>query len=76
MSIPGKVHGRIVLKGVEKITECRISEEQGGGPGKDRPFLKLTCYQIGWGCVEQVFTVYMVVKDYIAKKICIHYLWT
>ncbi len=42
MSIAGKVYGKIVIDPVQKITESRISEEQGG-------------FRKGKECVDQIF---------------------
>ncbi len=48
-SIPGKVYGKVITERVQRLTEEKISEEQGG-------FIK------GRGCVDQIFSFRMVVE--------------
>ena len=54
LSIPGKVYGRIIIERVREITEEKISKEQGG-------FMK------GKGCIDQIFSVKMLVEKYLGK---------
>jgi len=54
LSIAGKVYGKIVTKRVQQITECRISEEQGG-------------FRKGRGCVDQIFSLRMTVEKMLTK---------
>jgi len=54
LSIAGKVYGKIVTERVQQITECRISEEQGG-------------FRKGRGCVDQIFSLRMTVEKMLTK---------
>ena len=54
LSIPGKVYGRIMIERVRNITESRIGEEQGG-------------FRKGRGCIDQIFTLRMLVEKHLAK---------
>ncbi len=42
MSIPGKVYGKVIIERVQRLTDEKISEEQGG-------------FRKGRGCVDQMF---------------------
>ncbi len=54
LSIPGKVYGKVIIKRVQRLTEEKISEEQGG-------------FRKRRGCVDQIFSFGMVVKKILAK---------
>ena len=55
LSVVGKLYGRIVIGRVKQITEMSIGEEQGG-------------FREGRGCVDQVFTLRMIVEKFREKK--------
>ena len=46
LSMPGKVYGRVLTERMIEVTECRVSEEQGG-------------FRKGRGCVDQIFAIKM-----------------
>ncbi len=54
LSIPGKAYGKVIIGRVQRLTEEKISEEQGG------------CRK-GRGCVDQIFSFRMVVEKILAK---------
>ncbi len=54
LSIPGKVYGKVIIERVRRLTEEKISNEQGG-------------FRKGRGCVEQVFSFRIVVEKILAK---------
>ena len=54
LSVPGKVYGRILTERLMKVTEGKVSEEQGG-------------FRKGKGCVDQIFAIRMIVEEYLAK---------
>ncbi len=54
MSIPGKVYGKVIIERVQRLTEEKISEEQGG-------------YRRGRGYVDHIFSFRMVVEKILAK---------
>ena len=54
LSIAGKVYGKVVIERVKAITESCVSEEQGA-------------FQKGRGCVDQIFTLRMIVEKMLAK---------
>ncbi len=61
MSIPGKVYGKVIIERVQRFTEEKISEEQGG-------------FRKG-RCVDQIFSFRMVVEKILAKGknyCCLH----
>ncbi len=49
LSVPGKVHGRILTKRLMEVTEGKVSEEQGG-------------FRKGRGCVDQIFAMKRLVE--------------
>ncbi len=46
LSIPGKVYGKVIIERVHRLTEEKISEEQGG-------------FRKRRGCVDQIFSFRM-----------------
>ena len=54
LSIAGKVYGKVVTKRVKEITKSCISEEQGA-------------FMSGRGCVDQIFTLRMIVEKMLMK---------
>ncbi len=54
LSISGKVYGKVIIERVQRLTEKKISEEQGG-------------FRKGSGCVDQIFSFRMVVEKILAK---------
>ncbi len=54
LSVPGKVYGRILIERLMEVTEGKVSEEQGG-------------FRKGKGCVDQIFALKMLVKEYLGK---------
>ncbi len=54
LSIPGKVYGKVIIERVQRLTEEKISDEQGG-------------FRKGRGCVDQIFCFRMVLA--IGKKL-------
>ncbi len=54
LSIPRKVHGKVIIERVQQLTEDKISEEQGG-------------FRNGRGCVDQIFSSRMAVEKILAK---------
>lgn len=55
LSIPGKVHARVVTQRLQKITDDKIGEEQGG-------------FRKGRGCVDQIASMRLLVEKYLAKN--------
>src|SRR5678816_1578033 len=55
LSVVGKVYGRILIERVRGLTEGRMGEEQGG-------------FREGRGCVDQVFTLKMLVEKSLERK--------
>ncbi len=55
MSISKKVYGKVIIERVQRLTEEKISEEQGG-------------FRKGRGCVDQIFSFRMVVEKILAKE--------
>ncbi len=49
LSVPGKVYGRVITERVQRLTEEKISEEQG-------------CFRKGRGCLDQIFFLMMVIE--------------
>ncbi len=49
LSVPGKVYGKVIPERVQRLTEEKISEEQGG-------------FRKGRGCVDHIFSFRMVVE--------------
>ncbi len=49
--MPEKVNGRILTERLMEVTEGTVSKEQGG-------------FRKGRGCVDQIFAVKMLVKEY------------
>ncbi|MCP5003018.1 MAG: hypothetical protein GY941_03575 [Planctomycetes bacterium] len=54
LSVPGKVYGRVLMNRLREVTECRVSEEQGG-------------FRKGRGCTDQIFAVRMTVEKFLGK---------
>ncbi len=54
LSIPRKVYGKVIMERVQRLTEEKISEEQGG-------------FRKGRRCVDQIFSFRMVVEKILAK---------
>ena len=54
LSIPGKTYGKVIVERIQRLTEQKISEEQGG-------------FRKGRGCVDQIFSFRMVVERVLAK---------
>ncbi len=50
-SVPGKVYGKVITERVQRLTEEKIGEEQGG-------------FRKGRGCVDQILSFRMVVEKY------------
>ncbi len=55
LSVPGKVYGKVIKERVQRLTDEKISEEQGG-------------FRKGRGCVDQIFSFRMVVEKNIREK--------
>ncbi len=55
LSVPGKIYGRILNERVMKITNKSMGDEQGG-------------FRKGRGCVDQIFTVKILVEKYREKE--------
>ncbi len=55
MSVPGKVYGKIITERVQRLTEEKIGEEQGG-------------FRKRRGCVDQIFSFRMVVEKILEKR--------
>ena len=55
LSVVGKIYGRVLIERVKAITEGQIGEEQGG-------------FREGRGCVDQVFTLRMLMEKFGEKK--------
>ncbi len=53
LSIPGKVYGKVIIETVQRLTEEKISEEQGG-------------FRKGRECVDQIISFTMVVEKILA----------
>ncbi len=54
LSIPGKVYGKVIIDRMQRLTEEKINEEQGG-------------FRKGMGCVDQIFSFRLVVNKILAK---------
>ena len=54
LSVVGNLYGRVLIKRVKARTECAIGEEQCG-------------FNLGRGCMDQVFAVRQVCKKYLAN---------
>ncbi len=54
LSIPGKVYGKVIIERVQRLTEEKISEGQGG-------------FRKGRRYVDQIFSFRMVVEKILAK---------
>ncbi len=50
LSVPTKVYGKVISERVQRLTEEKISEEQG--------------FRKGRGCVDEIFSFRMVVEKY------------
>ncbi len=55
LSVPGKVYGKAITERVQRLTEEKIGEEQGE-------------FRKGRGCVDQIFSLRMVVEKNIREK--------
>ncbi len=53
-AIPRKVYGKVIIDRMQRLTEEKISEEQGD-------------FRKGRGCVDQIFSFRMVVEKILAK---------
>ncbi len=54
LSVPGKIHGRILIKRLMQVTEKKVSDEQGG-------------FRKGKTCVDQIFVIKMLMEEYLGK---------
>ncbi len=54
LSVPGKIYGRILNERMMKIMDKRMGDEEGG-------------FRKGKGCVDQTFTVKILVEKYLEK---------
>ncbi len=54
LRVLGKFYGRVLNESMMKITDKRVGDEQGG-------------FQKGRGCVDQIFTVKILVEKYLKK---------
>ncbi len=54
LSMPGKVYGKLIIERVQRLTEEKISEEQG--------------FRKGRGCVDHIFSFRMVVEKILLAK--------
>ncbi len=61
LSISTKVHGKVMIERVQRLTEEKISENQGG-------------IKKGSGCVGQILSFRMVVEKILAKEKTLQYL--
>ncbi len=55
LSVPRKVYGEVITERVQRLTEEKISEEQGG-------------FRKGRGCVDKIFSLRMVVEKILEKR--------
>ncbi len=54
LSVPRKVYGRILTERLMKVTEGKVSEEQGS-------------FKKGRGVVDQIFTMKRLVEEYLGR---------
>ncbi len=59
LSIPRKVYGKVIRERVQRLTEEKIGEEQGG-------------FRKGRGCVDQIFCFRTIVEKILAKVRKLH----
>ncbi len=63
LSVPGKVHRRILTERLMEVTERKVSKGQGS-------------FRKGRGCVDETFSMKRLVKEYLGKlKSCMQLLW-